>query len=151
LACADRFLLLDKLKALPFHLPCLISRYTLSSLAYGCSDFSLHGGSLLSLVDPFPIPSLYFFLDLNPADCLRRISGRSRTPDLYEQSAKLEATYNNYLASITFLQSFGYSFVTLDARQPPDQLATFVANRIADRLDDIRDLEPFTNEDSWFF
>jgi dTMP kinase len=96
LFCADRAHHLEKeiMPALEQGISVICDRYMFSTLAFGAMDCELEW--LKTLNKNFMIPDLTFILEVNPAECVKRIGkGRSKF-ELFEQEEKLRVVLENY-------------------------------------------------------
>lgn len=136
MACADRLIMLEEIKKISQDHIVLVSRYILSTIAYGCSAFSsLQGQYLLKVLSIFPEPDIYFYLDISPELSLSRITSHRSPSDFYENINKLSLVYKNYLSAIKYFNShFSNSIVELSAFLSPSDLLSLTLNHIIQSL-----------------
>ena len=143
LACANRLELLDKVQSDldTYH---LVSRYVLSTLAYGCNNFSSYEGTYLkNLCIYFPPPDYYFYIDTDPYLALQRINMRESITDssesqmdCYENLNKLVLTHKNYDQAIKYLNShLNWNIYTLDGTDSIANLNSQVLNILGENYD----------------
>ncbi|OGI39668.1 MAG: dTMP kinase [Candidatus Moranbacteria bacterium RIFOXYB1_FULL_44_23] len=70
------------------------TRYFFSSLAFGSLDIDQKW--LIEINKKFLIPDVTFFIDTNPAECLRRIAKTRIRKEFFEEKKKLEKVRKNY-------------------------------------------------------
>jgi dTMP kinase len=104
----------------------LMDRYYYSNAAYQGENAGMAGQILKTNLDMgFPLPDRVFFLDLDPAEALRRLAGRSGTAiDCFEREDRLTAIRGNYLAILD------ERCTIVDASAPAETVAGIIAEEI---------------------
>ena len=98
-------------------------RYLFSSLAY--QGFGEEKAKVIKENEDFPLPSVLFFLDIEPKKALQRIEKRGSEKELYENINFLTKVRNNYLEIIEFYRSHHpeMKIFILDATESEEDIA----------------------------
>lgn len=98
-------------------------RYLFSSLAY--QGFEDKKDVVIKENEDFPLPSILFFLDIEPKKALERIEKRGNTKELYENINFLTKVRENYLEIIEFYRSHHpeMKIFILDATESEEDIA----------------------------
>ena len=98
-------------------------RYLFSSLAY--QGFGEEKAKVTKENEDFPLPSILFFLDIEPKKALERIEKRGNTKELYENINFLTKVRDNYFEIIEFYHSHHpeMKIFILDATESEEDIA----------------------------
>lgn len=91
-------------------------RYFFSSIAYqslSCDRDWVTG------LNPYPLPEYLFFIDVDPAECQRRMASRASI-ELYEDIMLQERIIGNYSYGIELFSARGMKVYHIDGKQQPD-------------------------------
>ncbi|MGP1414742.1 MAG: dTMP kinase [Treponema sp.] len=98
-------------------------RYLFSSLAY--QGFGEEKAKVIKQNEDFPLPTILFFLDIEPKKALERIEKRGNTKELYENINFLTKVRDNYLEIIEFYRTHHpeMKIFILDATESEEDIA----------------------------
>lgn len=102
-------------------------RYLFSSLAYQGMSCGAEIARAFNLA--FPLPEALFFLDIDPARALERISGREAR-EIYEDEAVLGPVAAAYRAAIESFTGSGMDVFVIDATLPKEDISRAIADRL---------------------
>lgn len=98
-------------------------RYLFSSLAY--QGFGDKKEKVIKENEGFPLPTILFFLDIEPSKAIQRIEKRGSEKEIYENTNFLTNVRENYLQTIRFYQTHHPEMKTfiLDATENEEDIA----------------------------
>ena len=107
----------------------ITDRYVPSSLAYQGQTIGVQAAYDLNAA--FPAPDLTVVLEVDPAECMRRIEARGDTLERFEDVARLTEIRACYATGLALLEARGDRILRVDGTRSIERVAAIVRDAVA--------------------